>query len=134
MKSSKPVPMSTRQWCCTRWVAWQCTALDRNASVTSTDRADSWLVAYEPGHSVRYLIDSPHVTGYVQLMAHGGRGTRSVVVRGTLQSKARLARLASIPFAPAVESAIAREARRTLARAATVLGAEKNRDISRELN
>jgi hypothetical protein len=89
------------------------------------------LVEYEPDRSVRYAIDSPRVTGDVQLVVDEGRASRSVEVHGTLHAKARLARLASIPFTGAAELVVARAARRTLARAVDILSTREQQGLSR---
>lgn len=47
VKESKSVPMSTRQWSDSRRSAGQSVVLI--ASVTSTERPDSWLREYGPG-------------------------------------------------------------------------------------
>jgi hypothetical protein len=92
------------------------------------------LVEYEPDRSVRYVVDSPRITGDVQLIVDESRTGRSVEIRGALHAKTRLARLASIPFTGAAELVLARAARRTLARAIDVLNRRDKQDRSWDLS
>ncbi len=92
------------------------------------------LVEHEPDRNVRYAIDFPRAAGEVQLVVDGNCAKRAVELRGALHAKAKLARLASVPFAGAADLVIARAARRTLARAAEAVRMQGKSGMSRSLS
>jgi hypothetical protein len=110
------------------------TSLNVLRPIIGATRGVCTLVEYQPDRSVRYAIDSPRVTGNVQLVVNKSHATRSVEIRGSLHAKASLARLASIPFTGAAEFAVARAARRTLARAVDVLSTREKYGMARGPN
>ncbi len=92
-------------------------ALSLLQPIVGTPRGVLTLVDCQEGQRVQYRLDADRLAGYVELVADRGGPERAVVVSGALWATSSLARTLLAPVSSIAELALARAARRTLARA-----------------